>query len=205
MIARWDIITIGNLSRNRYWGESEDRPVRPTLCTSTLIRGDGLCLLVDPSCQEAERMAAELDRRTGLRLSDINAVFLTHHHGDHHFGLAHFPDAQWLAAAGVAAIINQSGEYQKAVEPARHRLLEEIEVIPTPGHTRDHHSLRFDCDGLSVVIAGDAVMTQDFWRDRRGFFNSVDLELASRTMNQIAGVADIVVPGHDNCFLTLRS
>ncbi len=23
-IKRWDVITIGNLSRNRYWGESDD-------------------------------------------------------------------------------------------------------------------------------------------------------------------------------------
>jgi glyoxylase-like metal-dependent hydrolase (beta-lactamase superfamily II) len=204
MIQRWDVITIGNLSRNRYWGEGEDRPVRPTLCTSTLIRGDGFCLLVDPSCREAERMAAELDRRTGLELGQINAVFLTHHHGDHHFGLAHFPDARWFAAPGVAATINQSGEYQRAVEPARDRLFEEIEVIPTPGHTLDHHSLRFDCDRLSVVIAGDAVMTQDFWRDRRGFFNSVDLDLAGRTMAEIAGMADIVVPGHDNYLLAVK-
>ena len=43
------IITIGNLSRNRYWGESDDRAYRPAICTCTLISGDGFRLLVDPS------------------------------------------------------------------------------------------------------------------------------------------------------------
>ena len=84
MVHRWDIITIGNLSRNRYWGESEDRPLRPALCTCTLIQAGGSRLLIDPSCEDADRMAAELDRRAGLKPSDITTVFITHHHADHH-------------------------------------------------------------------------------------------------------------------------
>src|SRR5216110_2455438 len=32
-VKRWDIITIGNLSRNRYWGEPNDQAVRKVLCT----------------------------------------------------------------------------------------------------------------------------------------------------------------------------
>jgi len=85
---------------------------------------------------------------------------------------------------------------------AGRRLLDAIDVIATPGHTMDHHSLRFYCRGLSVVVAGDAVPTQDFWRERRGYFNAVDFELSARTMNGISSVADIVVPGHDNYFLS---
>ena len=48
MVERCDIVTVGNLSRNRYWGESDEVAVRRVLCTSTLVRGDGFCLLVDP-------------------------------------------------------------------------------------------------------------------------------------------------------------
>ena len=229
MVERWDVITIGNLSRNRYWGEDEARPVRATLCTTTLITGTGFRLLVDPSCEDADRMAAELNRRTGLQPAAVDAVFVTHAHGDHHAGLRHFPSASWLAAPGVAAAINASNAYPKAVEPvsgfsagrprcgspvpgatvnparredpAPTRLFEAIDVIPTPGHTLDHHSLTFVCDGLTVAITGDAVMTKDFWRDRRGFFNSVDLALSTETMNRLAAIADIIVPGHDNAFL----
>ena len=67
----------------------------------------------------------------------------------------------------------------------------------------EHHSLRFDSDGLSVVVAGDAVASRDFWRERRGYFNCADFDLSARSMDKIAGLADLVVPGHDNYFPNL--
>lgn len=204
-IARWDILTIGNISRNRYWGERDEQAYRSAICTCTLITGQGFRLLVDPSLQEEERMAAELDRRAGCKLADIDAVFLTHEHGDHHFGLKHFPEARWLAAPPVAELLNRSGQYEKQIEAEAGPLYGVIEVLPTPGHCLSHHSLRFDCDGLSVVIAADAAMTRDFWNDRRGYFNSADFALAARSIEELAQIADVVVPGHDNYFLTGRS
>jgi len=203
-VKRWDVVTIGNLSRNRYWGESDAQGVRSAICTCTVIQGDGFRLLADPSLAEAGQMIAELDRRTGLKLRDVDTVFVTHDHGDHWFGLAHFSAARWLAAPEVAAALNKTRKLPKRVEAATGRLLDAIDVIPTPGHTISHHSLRFDCDGLSIVVAGDAVPTRDFWRERRGYFNCVDFDLSAKTMDQIAGLADIVVPGHDNYFLNQR-
>lgn len=202
-VKRWDVITIGNLSRVRYWGESDARGVRSAICTCTVIQGEGFRLLVDPSLKDAGEMATALDRRTGLEPGEIDAVFITHQHGDHHFGLAHFPGAKWLAGKDVAEALNKRGLHQKKIEPAGDRLFDAIDVIPTPGHTRDHHSLRFDCDGFSVVVAGDAVPMLDFWRERRGYYNAVDFELSARTMDRMSAMADIIVPGHDNYFLDL--
>jgi glyoxylase-like metal-dependent hydrolase (beta-lactamase superfamily II) len=204
-IARWDIITIGNISRNCYWGERDEQAYRSAICTCTLITGQGFRLLVDPSLQEEERMAAELDRRTGCKLQDIDTVFITHEHGDHHFGLKHFSHARWLAAPPVTELLNRSGQYQKKIEAEAGPLYGVIEILPSPGHTLSHHSLRFDCEGQSVVIAADAAMTRDFWEDRRGYFNSVDFALATHSIEALAHVADLVVPGHDNYFLTGRS
>ena len=67
----------------------------------------------------------------------------------------------------------------------------------------DHHSLRFDCDGFSVIVAGDSVPMRDFWRERRGYHNAVDFELSAQTMERMSAMADIIVPGHDNYFLDL--
>jgi glyoxylase-like metal-dependent hydrolase (beta-lactamase superfamily II) len=205
MVRRWEILTIGNLSRNRYWGEGDDRTRRPAICTCTLVVTDEGRLLVDPSLSEADAMARELDRRTGLQPEEIDAVFLTHEHGDHHFGLRHFAGARWLAAPAVAARLNESGQYDRPIEPVESPLLGEIELIPTPGHTLSHHSLRFDCEGLSVVIAGDAAMTRDFWRERQGYFNSADFDLAARSIGQLAAIADLIIPGHDNYFLNRKT
>jgi len=202
-IKHWDVITIGNLSRNRYWGESDERGVRSAICSCTLIAGEDFHLLVDPSLESEKEMAAELDRRTGLSTSEIDTVFITHTHGDHHCGLAHFPKARWLAGAKVAEGLNKAKRYSKAIEPADARIHGAVDVISTPGHTMDHCSLSFDWEGFSVVVAGDAVATQDFWAERRGYYNVVDFELSARTMDKIALIADIVVPGHDNYFFTL--
>lgn len=201
MIHRWDIVTIGNLSRNRYWGEADAQPVRPALCTCTFVKGPDFRLLVDPSMADRQAMDAELHRRTGLHLAEITTLFVTHAHGDHHAGLVHFSDADWFAAPAVAEAINRTGQYHKQVIPAATRIVNTVDLVPTPGHTLDHHSLRFDCDDCSAVIAGDAVMTQDFWRHRQGYFNSADFDLAARTMDRLAAIADIIVPGHDNYFL----
>ncbi|UCH35665.1 MAG: MBL fold metallo-hydrolase, partial [Armatimonadota bacterium] len=173
--------------------------------TTTLITGEGFRLLVDPSGEDADRMASELDRRSGLRASDVDAVFFTHEHGDHHAGLRHFPNAQWWAAPAVAAAVNRSHSYTREVTAAGQLIFDAIQVMHTPGHTATHHSLRFDCGGMSVVIAGDAVMTRDFWDARLGYFNSADFELAARTIDDIAAVADIVVPGHDNYLIVSRA
>ncbi len=204
-VKQWDVITIGNLSRTRYWGESDARGLRSAICTCTVVQGDGFRLIVDPSLADAAEMAKELDRRTGLKPRDVTAAFVTHEHADHSFGLAHFPDARWLASPEVATALNATGKLPRRVEVCTSPLFETIDVVATPGHTRSHHSLRFDSDGLSVVVAGDAVATQDFWRERRGYYNCVDFELAAKSMEKIAAFADLVIPGHDNYFLNFKA
>ena len=206
MIDRWDIITIGNLSRNCYWGESDQEARRPALCTCTLLRsgGRGLTLIVDPSMSDVKQMAAELDRRTGLSLDAVNVVFITHAHGDHHAGLRHFTKALWVSSSSVAHTINRTDQYPRPIKPTGAALGDDIELLPTPGHTLDHHSLRFICDGKSIIVAGDAVMTRDFFTDRRGFHNSADFAAASATITHLSTIADIIIPGHDNYFLTIR-
>ncbi len=198
---QWSVITIGNLSRNRYWGEPDDKAFRSVICTSTLISGDGFRLLVDPSCSAKDDMARELDRRTGLKLDNITAIFITHEHADHVAGLEHFQKATWYAGAPVAEILNADKKFTRKIEPAPSTLFGSIEVIPTPGHTQGHHSLRFDSGGKSIVVAGDAVATADFWRERRAFYNAVDAALARKTMDHLAKIAAIIIPGHDNYIL----
>ena len=200
MIRRWDIITIGNLSRNLYWGEEDDEARRSAICTCTLLTGDGFRLLVDPSLSDPASMVTELDRRTGMTPDQITHVFITHEHGDHHVGMIHFPEARWLAAAPVVDKLNGLTEYGGKVKPAEGRIPDSVRMLPTPGHTMTHHSLEFECEGATTIVTGDAVMTRDFWRDRRGYFNSVDFDLVKATMEWLATRADVLIPGHGNWF-----
>ncbi len=203
-IKHWDVITIGNLSRNKYWGESDEKPLRSAICTCTVITGENFNLLVDPSLRDADEIATELDRRTGLSVDEIDTVFLTHQHDDHLFGLKHFTDAKWYAGPEVAAAINKSGKYEKKIEPAGKILLKEIDVIPMFGHTPDSYGLRFHHNGYSVVVAGDAVATKDYWDGGQMYYNVNDMEESTKTLAMIRSLADIIVPGHDNYFLNLE-
>jgi glyoxylase-like metal-dependent hydrolase (beta-lactamase superfamily II) len=202
-ITHWDIITIGNLSRNRYWGESDERPLRSAICTCTVISGKDFRIIVDPSLEDSTAMATELNRRTGLTPDKIDVVFITHQHGDHLAGLKHFPNARWLAGTEVAKALNDLKVYPKQFEPSGDSLCGAVDVIPSPGHTPDHHSLRFDCMGFSVVIAGDSVATKDYYDERRMYYNALDVEESKRSLEKINLIADIIVPGHDNFFLNL--
>ena len=200
-VTHWDVITIGNLSRNRYWGESDEKALHDVICTCTVISGKGFHLIVDPSVADEKTMATELKRRTGLAPNDFDMVFITHRHGDHFAGLKHFPKARWVAGNETADILNKTGNFNKRIEAAGQNLFGVIDIISTPGHTPDHHSLRFDYSGLSVIIAGDSVATKDFWDDRRPYYNALDIIESKRTMEKIHLIADIIVPGHDNFFV----
>ena len=61
---RFDIISIGTLSRNRLWNERE--PVRTPHATTTLIRAGDRRILVDPGLPPPA-LAARLFERTGMR------------------------------------------------------------------------------------------------------------------------------------------
>lgn len=202
-IKHWDIITIGNLSRNRYWGESDEKPLRSAICTCTVVTGEKFHLLIDPSLRDAAEMTTELDRRTGLSVDEIDTVFITHQHDDHLFGLKHFSKARWFAGPEVAAALNKSGKYEKQIESAGKILLGEIDVIAMFGHTPDSYGLRFHHNGYSVVVSGDAVASKDYWDGGQMYYNVNDMEESRKTLAMINSIADIIVPGHDNYFLNL--
>lgn len=200
-VSHWDVITIGSLSRNRYWGDSDEKAIHSVICTCTVISGKNFHILVDPSIADEKLMKSELDRRTGLKPDDINLVFITHQHGDHFAGIRHFKKAEWVAGAETAGILNKTGHFEKNIEAAGNNLFGAVELVPTPGHTTDHQCLRFDHKGFSIVIAGDSVATKDFWDERRPYYNALDVEESKRTMEKINSLADIIVPGHENYFL----
>ncbi|NBD24710.1 MBL fold metallo-hydrolase [Paenibacillus glycinis] len=208
---RWDVLTIGHLSRNKFWGESSDKAYRSPRCTCTLIRLNERTIIVDPSCPP-EEMIRVLDQRTGLKAEQITDVFLTHFHGDHRYGIEAFPDARRFMARreidhcrGQLPPDSPEGLLLDRLIPVDHSLTPGIQIVHTPGHSEGHSSLVFDSGGLTVVVAGDAAMTRDFFRARDYYFNTTDPEAAVHSIDRIAAIADIVIPGHDNYFLNQRS
>jgi glyoxylase-like metal-dependent hydrolase (beta-lactamase superfamily II) len=200
----WVILTIGHLSMNRFWGESERR--RGPLCTSTLIRTEDGLLLVDPSLQPPQ-MPSLLNDQAGVEVGAIRHVFLTHFHGDHRFGLDAFPDATWwMAQAEIDSWRGRAGaQEQKLLDrlrPAGTEPIPGLRTLDLPGHTPGLTGLGFRWRGQRVVVAADAAMTEEFFWSREGYHNSTDMEQARASIDRLAHDADIIIPGHGNAFFT---
>jgi glyoxylase-like metal-dependent hydrolase (beta-lactamase superfamily II) len=205
MTVQFTIINIGTLSMNKFWGETER--VRSATATCVLLETEGRRLLVDPS-PGPEELGPMLFDRTGLRPTDVDAVFLTHFHGDHRYGLELFEDATWwMAQQGLHEWQARSPQDKTKIErfvPAEEGLLEGVRLFPSPGHTFGHHGLLIDARWGRLIVAGDAVMTQDFFDAEEGYHNCVDFELATQTIRTIKASADWVIPGHGNLVICSR-
>lgn len=93
MALNYTIISIGALSRNRFWNESEAR--RAAHSTTTLIRDGNTTILVDPGLPD-QALAQRLDERAGLAPEQIDVVFLTNFRPVHRRALGLFSRASWV-------------------------------------------------------------------------------------------------------------
>jgi glyoxylase-like metal-dependent hydrolase (beta-lactamase superfamily II) len=203
--TRFTIVNIGALSMNKFWGETER--LHQTTATCTLLDVGGTRVLVDPS-PYPEPLERKLFDTTGLRPEAIDQVFVTHFHGDHRFGLELFPNATWLmASAALDEWRERSPEEANLIDrflPAEVHLPDSPQLYAAPGHTLGLHGLSVETPWGTLIVAGDAVMTPEFFEAEEGFHNSVDFAQATETIRAIKRVAALVIPGHGNIILTQR-
>ena len=201
---RFTIVNIGALSMNKFWGETER--LHQTSATCTLLDVNGTRLLVDPSPYPDE-LERKLFDTTGLRPDAIDQVFVTHLHGDHLFGIDLFPDAEWLmASAALAEWRERSPDEANTIArflPAEGRLPDGVQLYHAPGHTMGLHGLSVKTRWGTLIVAGDAVMTPEFFEAAEGYHNSVDFAQATATIQAIKRDAALVIPGHGNIILNI--
>jgi glyoxylase-like metal-dependent hydrolase (beta-lactamase superfamily II) len=203
--VEFTIVNIGTLSINKFWDETERQ--REPSATCTLLEAGGRRLLVDPS-PAPELLEPMLFARLGIRPGDIDLVFLTHFHGDHLFGIEMFDGKPWLMAEAGLDEWRPGGAAETSLKerflPAQDQLPDGVSLVPGPGHTFGLHCLGADTEWGRLIVAGDAVMTRDFFDAEDGFHNSVDFDQVGKTIRMIKTVADVVVPGHGNLILNKR-
>jgi len=222
------IVSIGALAKNPLWNERV--AVRTSHATTTLIRtrsGEGKAanILVDPSLP-GEILDARLDERAGIRAKDITHVFLTNWRPVHRRGLEHFSEAAWLmhekemeAAAAVleaaeAAQRDKGGAADefilkerallRAVKAAPDSPAEGVDLFPLFGYTPGQCGLLVSEATRTTIIAGDAVPTGGHFLAGQVFGDSYDIAKAKDSLVELYEIADVIVPGHDNYFLTPR-
>lgn len=220
--VRFDIISIGALSRNRLWSETE--PVRTAHATTTLLRTGQRNILVDPGLPAAA-LSARLGERAGLRPEQIDAVFLTNFRPSHRAGLGIFPHAKVLiheieqqavrhhlenlindapAQDQDRAWLEQELAALNAMEPAEDKLAEHVDLFPLFGYTPGNCGLLVAAPTTTILIAGDAVATQDHFLAGQVLPDAYDIATAQESLREVYEIADLIVPGHDNVFLNPR-
>jgi len=213
-----DIISIGTLSRNRIWGESE--AVRTAHATCTLIRVGGKSILVDPGLPAAA-MGARLYERTGMAPGQIDTVFLTNFRPSHRAGLALFGHAKMLIHENEEASARQQIEQllEEApaedldrtalraeldvldrLSPAPDSLAKNVDLFPLFGYTPGTCGILIALPTTTLIIAGDAVPTQDHFLSGQALPDAQDIAGAHESMKEVFEIADWIVPGHDNLF-----
>lgn len=223
MSTRFDVISIGTLSRNVLWNEKQ--AVRTPHATTTLVRDGDKNILVDPSLPP-EILAHRLLERTGLKPAQIDLVFLTCFRPVHRLGLDLFGEADWLmSAAEIHAIgehlnimldgdqgtdpstrdtIEQELALLGRLSPAPDMITHNVHLFPLAGASPGSAGLLLTLPGRTVVIAGDAVLTRDHLEAGRVFEHSTDVEQALEALTEIFEIADLIVPGHDNVVFLLQ-
>ena len=204
---KWNIVTAGHLSRNKFWGEDEYSSNHPVLATSTIIQSEFGNILVDPS-MNAEDMQKAVYDSCGLKPEEINIIYSTHFHNDHWMGVEGFPNAEfYMAKDDLLSLLSlrdcvaeETRRVLDRVKPASGELIEGFQLIPLPGHTAGLQGLLFDAPEGKVLICGDSVMGYEFFQAKQGYFYSYSLEKCVESIQKASEIADIIVPGHGNYF-----
>jgi glyoxylase-like metal-dependent hydrolase (beta-lactamase superfamily II) len=220
---RWDIISIGTLSRNRLWNEAA--AVRTPHATTTLIRTGKRQILVDPGLP-AQALGARLYERTGLSPEAIDTVFLTNFRPAHRAGLSLFHQAgvylhereqqavrQHLESLLSSApredldrrLIESDLRLLETTRPAEDRLAEHLDLFPLFGYTPGTCGLLIAMPTATILLAGDAVASQDHFLAGQILPDAHDLQAAQESLREVYEIADLIIPGHDNVFVNPRA
>jgi len=189
--------------------------------------GDGTAVLIDTGCGLPASVAAIAGHiaAAGMDTSSIRAILLTHMHGDHAGGVAHFAsssEASVHSSALTTRVLADGDEVASSVAaartagiyPAEFRLapcaginpVEEgdrlvfgdiaFEAYATPGHCAGHLSFLMTAGGRRDLLAGDAV----FWRGRVLMQATADCDPAAlaASVGKLAALRDVdgLFPGH---------
>lgn len=210
------IISIGALSRHELWKEAG--ATRSAHSTCTLIRSEKQVILVDPGLP-AQIIGARLEERAGIKLKDVTDVFLTNFRPSHRWGLPGLEHANWYISelereaigqhlveqfqreekeSDAWEIIKRDIELLQKCKSAPDQLAKGVDLFPSYGFTPGTCGLLLAMPTHTVVVAGDAVATQEHLEQGRVLRGAYDAAAAKDSLFEIVEIADLIIPGHDN-------
>lgn len=204
---QWKTLTIGHLTRNKYWGECDYAQYHDCVATTTLIQAGGVNILVDPTFP-VDQMEALLKKHSGLTREDINIIYATHFHMDHRFDADCYPNAKCYMSAASLQDAEKAGNLPEPddplhlFQPAPNPLVPGIRLYPLPGHTYGLTGLVFEAAEGTVLVGGDTIMGEEYFSAADGYWYNDDLPLTHQTLLEVAqDKLDVIIPGHGDWFL----
>ncbi len=139
-------------------------------------------ILVDTGAESERRWVIFRLEKNGISPEAIDGVVITHGHMDHTGNLEIFRNAEIYT-------IDSIKEFNSLFSP-------ELTLIKTEGHTSDHISLISDSEMGKIVMAGDAIPTENNLLKLIPPALCENRKRSHRSMMEIVKIADFIIPGH---------
>lgn len=175
------------------------------------LRADGTITLVKGPKNTIVDTGGPWDKETiinalaaeGLGAEDILFVVCTHGHSDHTGNNNLFAGATFIVSYDISR--GDLYAFHDFRSGKGYRIDEDIEVIPTPGHTGQDVSVIVRTGDGVVAITGDLFECEEDLEDESLWRASSMLpEEQKRSRDRVLFMADFIVPGHGDKFRVKR-
>lgn len=164
---------------------------RPTM---SLVQDKNINMVVDPGVVKNQKIIIDALKKEGLKIADINYVFITHSHLDHYRNIGMFPKAK---------IVEYFGIWDKDIDATnwKKNFTNDIKIIKTPGHNYDNLTLLVKTTKGIIAICGDV-----FWKENYPKKDPYATDLASlqKSRGKVLKLANYIIPGHGKMFKVIK-
>jgi glyoxylase-like metal-dependent hydrolase (beta-lactamase superfamily II) len=169
----------------------------------TLIKSDKNIIVDTGAFPDKDKIIFEL-KKENLSPDDIDIVILTHLHLDHIVNVSLFRKAKIFLKFRK----NYPGQFHIPEEGCLQRadlfdgteLAKDVSILLTPGHSEDMISVLVKTPEGNIVIAGDAIPSEDYLDLNNVPAMLSNLQEFNESRKKIIKNADFIIPGHGRKF-----
>lgn len=153
-------------------------------------RGDK-AVIIDSGVAGSAGRIDEVLRASGLQWPAVQALILTHHHGDHQGSAAdvffYAPYAELYTGEADVERINTANLNRPVLAAREDDVIQGLRVVATPGHTAGHICLLDEEQG--TIFTGDAITNQNNQLGLSSPQNTANVDQARGSVRKLGGLS----------------